>query len=191
MSNSIIYIIPDFWANANSKNYQQLINAFESNNFKVVPITITWKYRVMTDYINEFFGQLIHKENDYVWIFGFSFGAMIAFISAVSINPQVLYLCSLSPYFKEDLNTMKKSWKNGIWKKRLEDFKNYSYQKIVNNINCKTFLIAGEKEHKELLKRVKLSHKDIINSELYFVRWSNHNIFHKEYMAIINKVIFY
>lgn len=187
----IIYIIPDFWANANNKNYQKLINAFESKNFKVVPISITWKYRVMTDNINEFFDQLIHKENDYVWIFWFSFGAMIAFISAVSLNPQILYLCSLSPYFREDLKFLKKSWKKQIGEKRIEDLNNYLFQNLVGKIKCKTIFLVWEKEPIELIKRVNIAYKNIKNSELHLIENARHDISQKEYLNKINQLIIY
>jgi len=44
-------------------------------------------------------------------IIGFSFGAMVAFIASQKIRPKKLILCSLSPYFNEDLKKLRKGWK--------------------------------------------------------------------------------
>lgn len=62
----------------------------------------------MTDYLEEYRRQLKHKENDEVYLFGFSLGAMLAFIIAKEVNAKKLILCSLSPFFKEDLKFIKK-----------------------------------------------------------------------------------
>ena len=101
----------------------------------------------------------------------------------------MLFLCSLSPYFKEDLKSLKKSWRNSVGKKRLEDLKNFSFQKLAKDITCKTFLIAGEKEPKELHKRVNDAHKKIKNSELFIVDGAKHEISQKEYIDKLYEVV--
>ena len=185
----VVYIIPGFKEKVSLKGYQQAIKFFKLRNFKVIPIKISWKYKIMSDYVDEFFCQLSHNKSDDVYLFGFSFGAMIAFISAVKIKPKMLFLCSLSPYFKEDLKSLKKSWRNSFGKKRLEDLKNFSFQKLAKDITCKTFLIAGEKEPKELHKRVNDAHKKIKNSELFIVDGAKHEISQKEYIDKLYEVV--
>ncbi|HLC54350.1 MAG TPA: hypothetical protein VJK07_01845 [Candidatus Nanoarchaeia archaeon] len=185
----VVYIISGFTEKINLKGYQQAIKFFKSRNYRVVPIKIYWKYKVMSDYVDEFFCQLSHKKSDDVCLFGFSFGAMVAFISAVKLKPKMLFLCSLSPYFKEDLRFLKKSWRNRVGKKRLEDLKNFSFQKLVKDITCKTLLIVGEKELKELHKRVDDAHKKIKNSELFIASNAKHEISQKEYIDKLHEVI--
>ena len=186
----VIYIIPGFTETVNLKGYQRAIKSFKSKDFKVVPIKITWKYNVMSDYIDEFFCQLSHKKSDEVYIFGFSFGAMIAFISTIKLKPKMLFLCSLSPYFKEDLKSLKKSWINMVGKKRIADLKRFSFQELAKNISCKTLLIAGEKESREVYVRVNDANKRIRNSELLIVAGAKHEISEKEYITKLNEVIF-
>jgi len=143
----------------------------------------------MSNYVDEFLAQLAHKESDDVYIFGFSFGAMIACISAIKIKPKMLFLCSLSPYFKEDLKLLKTSWKNGIGRKRMEDLKNFSFQELSKNINSKTLLIIGEKEPSEISKRTNSAHKRVKNSELFIVKNAKHNISQKEYINKLQEII--
>src|SRR3989344_4182526 len=148
----VVYIISGFTEKINLKGYQQAIKFFKSRNYRVVPIKIYWKYKVMSDYVDDF-------------------------------------LCSLSPYFKEDLRFLKKSWRNRVGKKRLEDLKNFSFQKLVKDITCKTLLIVGEKELKELHKRVDDAHKKIKNSELFIASNAKHEISQKEYIDKLHEVI--
>ena len=143
----------------------------------------------MTDYVNEFLGQLIHKENDEVYVFGFSFGAMIAFISAKDIKPKKIILASLSPYFKEDLPYLKKSWKKYVGQRRLRDFENFSFDKIVQNIKCDTQLLVGKKEDKLLIRRVKLASEKIPKSNLSMVSGARHNIKQTEYFKAMENII--
>lgn len=187
--NKVIYIIPGFSEKVNLSGYKYIIKSFKSKEFKVIPIKITWKYKVMSDYVDEFFSQLSHKKSDDVYILGFSFGAMIAFISAVKLKPKMLFLCSLSPYFKEDLKFMKKSWRVNTGKKRIEDLKKFSFQKLVKDIHCKTLLIVGEKDSKELQKRVNDAHKKIENSELIIINSVKHNISQKKYLEKLDEII--
>src|SRR3989344_2892198 len=84
---------------------------------------------------------------------------------------------------------MKKYWRNRVCKKRLEDLKNFSFQKLVKDITCKTLLIVGEKELKELHKRVDDAHKKIKNSELFIASNAKHEISQKEYIDKLHEVI--
>ena len=185
----VVYIIPGFTEEVKLKGYQKAIKFFKSRNFKVIPIKISWKYKVMSDYVDEFFCQLSHKKNDDVYLFGFSFGAMIAFISAVKLKPKMLFLCSLSPYFKEDLKFLKKSWENRVGKRRIDDLKNFSFQDLVKDIDCKTFLIIGGKEQKELHRRANDAHKKIKDSELFIASDVKHEISQKEYINKLHEII--
>lgn len=185
----IVYIIPGFTEDINAKSYQEVIRSFEAQSFRVVPVEISWKYRVMSDYVEEFLDQVSHNKNDEVYLFGFSFGAMIAFISATEIDPRTLFLCSLSPFFKEDLENLPKYVKKDIGKKRLEDLGNYSFKKLAGKINCRTILVAGEKETRDLLERVENTHKKIKDSELFIINKARHNISQKEYWNKLREII--
>lgn len=184
----VVYIIPGFKGSTDLDRFQRVIKYFELRHFKVVPITITWRNKVMSDYVDEFFSQLVHKKDDEVYLFGFSFGAMIAFIAATRIKTKVLILCSLSAYFKEDLKFVKKSWKSYVGKNRMRDCCNFSFQNLIKRINCKTILIVGNKEDEILLKKSRDVHKKIKNSELFIVN-ARHDISQEKYMNKICAVI--
>ncbi len=185
----IIYIIPGFIENTKTKSYQKIIKNFQDCNFQVIPIKISWKNKVMTDYVADFYTQLIHKNNNDVYIFGFSFGAVIAFIAASNIKPKKIILCSLSPYFREDLKYIEKSWMKIMGKNRINDFKNFSFDNLSEKINCETLLILGEKENKQVYRRTEDANKKIKKSKLFIFPGAKHNISQKEYINNLEKII--
>lgn len=186
----VVYIIPGFTEKTTEPAYQKIINFFKSNNFRVVPVDIIWPRRVMSDYLEQFLTKYQPNKNDQVYLFGFSFGAMVAFLAAAKIKPKVQILCSLSPYFKEDLPKLKKSSLKIDGKRRIDDFKNISFNERVKNINCQTILFIGGKENKSVFRRVNDAHKKIGNSELIIIDKAKHKISQMEYLNRIKAVIF-
>lgn len=177
----IIYIIPGFLHSPKQKEYQKLKSIFLSKGYDVVLADVKWKYQTMSDYVRQFTEKIKIDKRDKRYVLGFSFGAMIAMISATKIKFDELILCSLSPYFKEDIKNMKKSWKDSIGKNRIEDFQKYSAGKLSKNIKSDTFLFMGENEPIELKNRVEKTHRQIINSKLVIIPNTKHEL-NKEYI---------
>ncbi len=183
----VAYIIPGSGESPDEKAYKQISYFFRKKGIKPIPIKINWKYKLMPDYIEQFRQQAKVKNPDYV--LGFSFGAMIALISANEIKPKKLILCSLAPWFKEDLPKLKKSWLKLAGKRQVKNLKKYSFKKISRKIISKTILIYGSKEAKELENKVKETHKKIKNSELIAIPKVKHKIADERYLKTISDVI--
>lgn len=184
----IVYIIPGFTEQTNLIGYKKLIKSFENKGFITKPIRISWKNKTMGDYVNDFLSQVRDKEEE-IYVFGFSFGAMIALLSASRINPKKLMLCSLSPYFKEDIKRLKKSWKKIIGKKRMKFFQSLSFDKVAKSIKCPTILLVGEKESKIVQNRVQEAHKLIADSTVFVAKGAKHNISQEEYLEEARRLI--
>ncbi|MFP4402393.1 MAG: hypothetical protein ACLFPL_04125 [Candidatus Nanoarchaeia archaeon] len=73
----ILYIIPGFNEHTSQDEYQQIKTHFLNKKFVVVEISITWKRRVMSEYVEEFLSQCTHSNQDRVSILGYSLGAMM------------------------------------------------------------------------------------------------------------------
>ena len=160
-------------------------------------VSIDWKKQSMSSFVNQF---LKIKPAKGSYVFGFSYGAMIAVISARKIKPGMLILCSLSPYFSEDIGRTKAVYGKRLdkyhSKKLLDGFKKYRFNRIAKSIECKTLLLAGDKEtiirgknRHLVLNRAKDAKSRIRNSRLIIVRNGKHNIAGKEYDAALRKVI--
>lgn len=189
-SKPTFFIIPGYGEQSNTSRYRFLKTLLEKKGFKVHTPRITWKYRVMSDYIEEFktfFEKNKGKDN---YVLGFSFGAMIAFLSAKELSPKHLFLCSLSPYFKEDLPKIKSSWKVGMGKRRCKDFEKYSAINIAQEIHTPTTIFLGGKEAEEtpiLEERCKEVNKNMSRSRLVVIPDAPHDINYVLYKKALSK----
>jgi len=104
---------------------------FKSKGFIVKEVSIQWMYRVMSDYVEQFQDFYLKNKGEKNYILGFSFGAMIAFLSAPTLKPNKLFLCSLSPYFKEDLKNIDDASRKFFGVRQLKDLENHSATKTV------------------------------------------------------------
>ncbi len=144
-----LFIIPGFKEKVSHKQYRALEKLFVAKGFEVKMVPIVWNRRVMTDWIAqflEFFGAHQGKKNV---VLGFSFGAMIALLTARSMKPDQLILCSPSPYFAEDLPKIPDWWKRFIGKRRAADFSQYSMKKAAAGISVKAKVFIGGAEQKK------------------------------------------
>ncbi|MFA5945360.1 MAG: alpha/beta hydrolase [Patescibacteria group bacterium] len=152
----------------------------------VVPIK--WNRRVMSDYVAEFEQQYKKYKTENNTVLGFSFGAMIAFISAPALKPNRLILCSLSPYFSEDLNTLKPWWKTILGTRRMQDFKQFRALQIAKQISAPATFFYGSVEAKlfpAIKPRIESIAKHLPKSKIIIVQNAPHAISHTEYQKAI------
>ena len=182
-----LFIIPGFTHQATEKPYDWLDVHYKKQGFMIQKVPIKWSHCVMSDYVEEFKRLYDERKVETNYVLGFSFGAMIACITAAELKPDKLALCSLSPYFKEDLSSLKSSWKECIGKRRLLDFKKYHFEKIYPKIHSETFVFYGEKEVKypSLKKRCEEAAASIRNTRLVVVPDAPHDIDHPNYQKAI------
>lgn len=193
-----VYVIPGSTESTKKKRYKKALDLFRKKGFRIIEVRIIWKNKTMTDCMNQF---LKTKPKKGSYVFGFSYGAMIALISASSVKPKTLILCSLSPYFKEDLTATRhvygKKFDKYCKKHDFEDLKKYSFNKIAKHVKCRTILIAGDKEtvvsgknYPLVLNRALDAKKRIKNSSLVIIKNGKHDISQKQYHDAIKKVIY-
>jgi pimeloyl-ACP methyl ester carboxylesterase len=128
-------------------------------------------------------------KNTKVYIFGFSFGALIALMASVYLNPTKLYLCSLSPFFQDDIK------KNGekdlaiLGKRRSHVLRTIQFSKVASAIKCPTIIIAGDSELTSVIHRAQNAAKEIRSSRLYLARASGHNLLDQGYDKVLKHTI--
>jgi len=186
-----VFIIPAGFESPKAEVYLQIMAAFKAKGIKPCPVNIVWKRTTLTENLNQFLKQFEKSKVKGFYLFGFSFGAYLAFVASAKITPKAQILCSLSPYFKEDLSLLKNSWRKVIGKNRLEDIqKNYSFDELVKKVTCKTILIAGDEEGDKLERRVFDAYKKLSSQkELVVIKGAKHDIRQKEYLEKIKEVI--
>ncbi len=187
----VVYIIPEYMGSPSDSAYRKVGTIFQSIGIKPIGISITWKRRTMTQYVNEFMEKYnkIKKRNEEVYLFGFSYGANVAFIAATQIKPKAVIMGSLSPFFKEDLKYAYKSWLRGVGKTRVADHRNQSFNSFAKKFKSRALIFVGEKEWEQCHRRARIAHKLIKNSKLIVVPSARHKLQQKEYQAAVKKYV--
>lgn len=194
----ITFIIPGFRHKPSSKAYQQIAKMLKEQGHIPVPITIPWKQSTISEnteyFIHEFKRKLMLKskmaDRRKTYILGFSFGAMIALIASTKLRVSGLILCSLSPYFKEDLPKTKNVKKTQLERDRYHDFMDQNFGKLAKQIKAeKILMFYGCKESKPLIKRVTKAYRKIPSLHKYLLPISHaeHQIGDKRYIQSIRQ----
>lgn len=182
------FIIPGFKQKATDKQFVWLKKFLTRKCFDVSMVPITWNRRTMTDYAAEFenFYEDNKSGNDY--FLGFSYGAVIAFITANKLKPKKIYLCSLSPDFKEDIINAKQWILDYIGKNRVADSLTRSGKKIAKELIIPAVVFYGEKEA-EQFPQLKIRCEETVKlarrAKLVIVKKAPHDIAHPEYKEVI------
>lgn len=158
--------------------------------YSPIPVDIPWRKTTISQNTKHFLKEYKKIKTKNKYILGFSYGAMIAFLASTKIRTSGLILCSLSPYFKEDLAKTKENWKSKLMMKRLQDFSSLHCQTLAKKIKTKQVLMLyGAKESKTLIKRVKEAYKQIDSTDKYLIsiKKTEHNIGDKKYLFTIHK----
>jgi len=187
-----IFLIPGFKTQISDIRYHWLILYLQSKKYEVQPVPITWKNQTVTQNAGEFLNFFQNNKSKNNYVFGFSYGAVIALMTAGVVKPKKLILCSLSPDFKEDSELMPNWLKKYIGANRYIDTKNRSAVKLAKSLEVETVIFCGEKEsvdYPQLLKRCAETAKFVKNSQLIMVKDAPHDISFPTYQAAIKKVI--
>jgi len=187
----IAYIIPGFGESYKlKKGYNRIADFFIEYGIKPIHVQINWhdkKPYQFARYIKQFLSQYKKSKNTKVYILGFSYGATVAFLSESKTHSTALILCSLSPYFKEDLKRLNPKWIKSFRK----DFINseYSFNKVAKKIKTRTYFVFGSKEDTSVSRRARAAKRLIKRSSLSIARGAKHNISQKEYLVQVKKII--
>ncbi len=183
----IIYIIPGFGEKVSDVPYPYISKILKEKGYIVKKYQPKWKYRTIKNWVRDFHNFLL-KENDYKpTVLGFSFGAMIALLEARNFIFNKLILCSLSPFFKQDLKKISLITLKILGKKRMRDFKQNEFP---NDLKTPSIFIFGSLEEEKfgfninnIIKKYSGPKKVFIVSEV------GHDISSPKYLEKIKEII--
>lgn len=189
-SSKIAFIISGYRESADQKVYRQIARAFAKRKIKPVGIKIHWKRRTMSEYVEEAGQQIQSYSVRDKYVIGFSFGAYISFMLSTRQKFKLQILCSLSPYFSEEIPGMKKRWKLFMGKRRMKDFSRNRYSVLARKVKSKTILFCGDKEGSEVARVASGVYKSISQMKsLIILPGVKHNIRAPQYTArILNEI---
>ncbi len=178
----ILYIIPGFGETTKSVGYQNIINYAEEKGFVVISFDPQWKRSTIKNWL-EAFNKLVGKNIEDAVVIGFSFGAYIAALSAKNHRFSKIIFCSLSPYFKDDIQKLPALAHRMLGKKRIQHFSENSFP---DNISTPALFIVGDKDMRFVIDRVKKSYKKWMGpKKLEIIKGAEHDINNDSYLEII------
>jgi pimeloyl-ACP methyl ester carboxylesterase len=184
-----IFIIPGFGHTPSQKGYRAMSKVLKKEGYFPIAIKIPWKKRTLSEnaaYFLKKYNKIRRKEKH---ILGFSYGAMIALIASTKADVSGLILCSLSPYFKEDIDTMQKTHASPMQKNRLQDFSKLHCGRLSQHIKAQQIhMLYGMKEEKSLIYRVQETYQQIPSRHKYLIpiQKTDHDIANKRYLESIH-----
>jgi pimeloyl-ACP methyl ester carboxylesterase len=181
-----IYIIPGFGENKKDKPYLELIKFFESKNFEVIFYEPKWSRNTIEKWLNDFEEVLKNDTADNSMVFGFSFGALIAVLSTKTHKFSKLILCSLSPYFSDNIKLLPALAEKYLGKRRMIAFEKQDFPK---DIKIPVIFLVGSKE-KELFPNDSKKYYDLWQGSKKFILVSDaeHDISNQNYISAIKSL---
>ncbi len=191
-ANKTVFIVAGFKHSPSEPQYTWMKQYFAARGFLVKAPDVHWNNRTLTDWVQSFSEYYQANKTAENHVIGFSYGAMIAMVSAVDLQPDRLYLCSLSPYFSEDLDVLKPSWVKMIGKRRMNDFGRHSAAKISAKITSKTTVFYGSAEgvtYPQLKVRCQEVARSISKANIAVALGAPHQIDFASYIDVIKEKI--
>jgi predicted alpha/beta hydrolase family esterase len=184
-----VFIIPGFFSSTKNSEYTTIGNQFQKKGYHVVYVNITWEYRRISDWIEQFKSTYIKNKGSYNIVLGFSYGATVAYLACQTVTPDQLYLCSIVAYFLEDLPLIPQAEILDIGKRRYQDIRNCSFDSVAQKVQCKTSLFYGANEQSFIKRRSNIAVKMLSNAKLVEIPNIGHQIAHPLYLEAINREV--
>lgn len=185
----VIFIIPGFRQHPTNKAYQEIAKILKSQGYCPALVAIPWRKSTISqnsEYFLKVYKRIKAKKK---YILGFSYGAMIALIASTKASAYGLILCSLSPYFKEDMPKKSKNF-SALTKARYDDFSKLHCGVLTKKIKARRILMFyGAEEARSLIKRVTNAFDQIPSNKKHLIRIleTAHKIGDERYLNTIHQ----
>lgn len=184
------FIIPGFKMQAKDKSFSWLVKFLRSKDFDVVKVPVQWSRTTLSQNAVEFKKFYNQNKGSSNYILGFSYGAIIALLTANDLRPKKLFLCSLSPDFREDIKNRKDWISKYIGKNRSIDVLTRSGRNLAKSLSIPTIVFYGEREgriYPDLKKRCLETAQLARKAKLVIVKNTPHKIDHQAYIEAIKE----
>ena len=140
-SKKTVFVIPGFKHKPQNKAYKQIAKMLKSEGYSPILVNIPWRQTTISENTKFFLKKYKKINSRKKYILGFSFGAMIAFVASTKVSVSGLILCSLSPYFKEDLLKVNSALFSSLAAERYQDFSKLHCATLAKQIKAKQILM--------------------------------------------------
>lgn len=193
-----VFIIPGFRHKPTNKGYLEIKKLLKKEGFFPISISIPWKKSTISEntehFLKKYNGALQRRAISprQIYLLGFSYGAMIAFLASTKIAVKGLILCSLSPFFKEDLPKSISPKCSILAERRFDDFTSLKSNVLAKKVKAKKILMLyGTQESRPLIRRVTATFKQVNSPKKYLfpIRNTHHDIADKKYLYTIHHAV--
>ena len=181
----VAFIVPGFFQSTSEEPYQTIGGLFREKGFTVIFVDIHWKNRQIADYVDQFRSSFSKNRGELNVFFGFSLGGTAALLASPEFRPDALYLCSMAPYFKEDISVISEEDRVVMGKRRWDDIKDCSFDSAAKNISCPVTIFFGGNEKEFVKRRVQLAEEKIKHVTVIEIPDVGHKISDERYLASI------
>ncbi|HSW66356.1 MAG TPA: alpha/beta hydrolase [Bacillota bacterium] len=148
-----VLFVPGFMEDYASRDYETLLAGIGAKGYRTQFVPIAWRRTVIDDWVQELHEVYRTHNPKQTVLAGFSFGAMVALMAASQRQPAALWLCSLSPFFAEDMPDLKVTWLHDIGERRAARFRKLPFSAIVPKVDCPILLVGGANEVSRVAER--------------------------------------
>jgi len=127
-----LLVIPGFGESADKKPYSTIMKKYQ-NVFEILPYTPIWNYRTASDWLKDLSNVLEKLDTKNTIVFAFSLGAYLTLLQAENYPFKKIILCSLSPFYKEQLHLMPEIAKKYLGKRRITDFASHHIPRTIKS----------------------------------------------------------
>lgn len=183
-----IFIIPGYKHKPTDSPYRKIAKLLQSEGYSPILVRISWERATISENAEYFLQVYNSVRAEKKHILGFSFGAIIAFIAATKVEVSGLILCSLSPYFKEDLSDSLPLQMTEQYK----DFLRLSCLALAKQVKARqTHMLYGAREERSLIQRVTEVFDQISSNQKYLtaIKDTEHEIGDRKYLRTIHQVV--
>jgi len=188
--NRVAIIIAGMNQKTSMAEYHRIGDYYKSKGIAPVYADIDWKHTGLANLATAASQMSAEIKKTYpdskVFLFGFSFGAVIAYKLSESVNPAHTLLCSMSPVFTEDRNYQIFPFRQVMG--MVTDYSSNHLAYPPNGGRSMVFLY-GEREF--LINNAIIAHRKSIftNSTTITVQGTGHDISNPLYLGVIKKVV--
>lgn len=147
----VVYILPGFLQKPTENQYLNIGIFYQQHGIRPVPVEIDWRKGPFSSYVQTFQEGYPVNEGEERYIFGFSFGAIVAFLDAGQRSYKHALLSSLPAYFKEDIEFVKT--RRAISKRWEEDIASLDFNLLATKVTGPVSLVVGQFDRPELIVR--------------------------------------
>ncbi len=189
-NNASFFLVPGFKMQIGDASFSWLVDFLKKKGFNVISAPVHWNNRTLsknTAEFIEFFNAHKGKRN---YVLGFSYGSVIALLSANALKPQKIFLCSLSSDFSEDRESMDSSIRKYIGKRRFADTLTRSGRALARELRVPSVIFYGETEgglYPALKRRCEDTARLAKDSTLVVVKGAPHKIDFPSYVEAIKR----